>query len=243
MGRIHGFSLYRFSAGALAATLVLCGASASARAADLTVATFNVESGDASPRVVAEMFDEVPDCDIWGLQEVQNSSWARIFKAKAEDVRGERFYYLLGTTGWANKLCIIYNRDRFDRIRVFELHDINPGHRFRSPLVAELEERSTGRRLLFMVNHLARNPASSRRSQARKLNAWVRRQSLPVIAVGDYNFDYDVHRLNASDAMSATGQVADAEVRRALCSSKRCRCEEASVPLCSRRASAPCFIR
>ena len=43
-----------------------------------------------------------------------------------------------------------------------------------------------------MVNHLARGNAAARLEQARKLNAWARGQTLPVVAVGDYNFDYHV---------------------------------------------------
>jgi endonuclease/exonuclease/phosphatase (EEP) superfamily protein YafD len=43
-----------------------------------------------------------------------------------------------------------------------------------------------------MVNHLARGDAALRRRQASQLNEWVRTQTLPVIAVGDYNFDWDV---------------------------------------------------
>jgi endonuclease/exonuclease/phosphatase family metal-dependent hydrolase len=43
-----------------------------------------------------------------------------------------------------------------------------------------------------MVNHLYRSREDRRHEQARKLNEWARGQSLPVIAVGDYNFDWEV---------------------------------------------------
>ena len=43
-----------------------------------------------------------------------------------------------------------------------------------------------------MVNHLARGKRDVRHDQARKLNAWARQQTEPLIAVGDYNFDYQV---------------------------------------------------
>jgi hypothetical protein len=43
---------------------------------------------------------------------------------------------------------------------------------------------------LFMVNHLYRGSDEGRHKQGELLNAWARTQTLPVIAVGDYNFDY-----------------------------------------------------
>ncbi|MEQ8468470.1 hypothetical protein [Coleofasciculus sp. E1-EBD-02] len=45
---------------------------------------------------------------------------------------------------------------------------------------------------LFVVNHLYRSSESSRHEQARLLNEWGRSQQLPIIAAGDYNFDWDV---------------------------------------------------
>ena len=43
-----------------------------------------------------------------------------------------------------------------------------------------------------MVNHLYRSNTEGRHEQARLLNARAPQQTLPVIAVGDYNFDWDV---------------------------------------------------
>lgn len=46
--------------------------------------------------------------------------------------------------------------------------------------------------LLFMVNHLYRSKATKRHEQATGLNDWAKTQTLPVIAVGDYNFDWSI---------------------------------------------------
>ena len=46
---------------------------------------------------------------------------------------------------------------------------------------------------MFMVNHLARGDNAIRHQQAERLNAWVRQQTVPVIATGDYNFDWEVN--------------------------------------------------
>ena len=44
-----------------------------------------------------------------------------------------------------------------------------------------------------MLNHLARGNAELRQEQAKALRLWVEDQTLPVIGIGDYNFDFDFH--------------------------------------------------
>ncbi len=48
-----------------------------------------------------------------------------------------------------------------------------------------------------MVNHVYRSRNHFRHQQAKLLNQWARHQTLPVIAVGDYNFDWQVGNGNA----------------------------------------------
>ena len=98
----------------------------------------------------------------------------------------------MGTTGGGDRLLIVYDADRFELVQQFELHDINPQGRVRAPLVAHLKIATSGQEFLFMVNHLFRTNNAARHEQARLLNAWAREQTLPVIAVGDYNYDWDV---------------------------------------------------
>jgi endonuclease/exonuclease/phosphatase family metal-dependent hydrolase len=62
----------------------------------------------------------------------------------------------------------------------------------RAPLVAHLKLKSTGQEFLFVVNHLYRSRAEQRHIQSRQLNAWAATQTLPVIATGDYNYDWGV---------------------------------------------------
>ncbi len=64
--------------------------------------------------------------------------------------------------------------------------------RVRSPLVVRFRMSATGQEFWFMVNHLYRSRAGKRHEQADGLNEWARKQSLPVIAVGDYNFDWSL---------------------------------------------------
>ncbi|MFH1416850.1 MAG: endonuclease/exonuclease/phosphatase family protein [Planctomycetota bacterium] len=163
-------------------------------ATELTVVGYNVESGGAQAAVVAERIAAIDGCDLWGFSEVQNESWARTFEEAAAVGEGDNadFDYLLGSTGGADKLAIVYDRNRFELIEQFEVNEINVGGRVRAPLVARLRDGHSGQEFFFMVNHLYRSKASQRRLQATLLNRWAQSQALPIIAVGDYNFDWSV---------------------------------------------------
>lgn len=165
-----------------------------APAEELTVCGYNVQSGGAAVSGVAPRIAAAQGCDIWGLSEVQNESWARAFAEAAEEGEdsGVDFAYILGATGRADRLAILYDRHRFEALEHFELTHINVGGRVRAPLVVRLRDRVSEQEFYFMVNHLYRSRASQRHLQARLLNEWARNQSLPVIAVGDYNFDWRV---------------------------------------------------
>jgi len=75
-------------------------------------------------------------------------------------------------------------------VRHFEIKEINILNRYRAPLVAHLKDRANGTEFLVMVNHLARGKAEIRQKQATMLVDWARDQTLPVFALGDYNFDF-----------------------------------------------------
>jgi len=64
----------------------------------------------------------------------------------------------------------------------------------RSALVVKLKHTVSDREFFFMVNHLYQGTGVDHRrlDQAKKLREWAEQQTLPVIAVGDYNFDYDL---------------------------------------------------
>jgi endonuclease/exonuclease/phosphatase family metal-dependent hydrolase len=158
----------------------------------LIVMGYNVESGDADPVVVSQRIEAFEGCDIWGLSEVQSQSWADAFEEAAEYGENADFAHILGSTGGGDRLLIIYNADRFELIDSQELHEINIGGNVRAPLVAKLSVRSTGQEFWFMTNHLYRRRADRRHEQATLLNAWATSQALPVIATGDYNFDWSV---------------------------------------------------
>lgn len=158
----------------------------------ITVIGYNTESGGADPDAVAEVIEEIDGCDIWGFSEVNDTSWRDIFEEAVQVDEAADFQAVLGTTGGTDRLLVVFDADRFERLDHFELHRINPLERVRAPLVVHFRIRTTGQEFLFMVNHLYRGRAHFRHLQARLLNQWARQQALPIIAVGDYNFDWEV---------------------------------------------------
>lgn len=160
--------------------------------AQIRVASFNVESGGADPNVVDDLVADASGIDIWGFSEVQNQNWASIFETAAETGEGANFEQVFGTTGGGDRLVIIFDADRFELVNDFELSHINVLGRVRAPLVAHLRERSDGFEFLFMVNHLYRSRANRRHEQSQLLNEWAQNQTLPIIAAGDYNYDWSV---------------------------------------------------
>jgi hypothetical protein len=163
-----------------------------AEATMLAVMSWNVESDGADPTVVGTRIANFEGIDIWGLSEVKDAQATAVFEVSAEVGENANFDSILGTTGGSDRLLIIYDADRFEALGQEELEDINIGGHVRAPLVAHFHDRETEQEFLFMVNHLYRSRADRRREQARLLNQWAEEQPLPVIAVGDYNFDYDV---------------------------------------------------
>lgn len=157
----------------------------------LTVVSWNVESGGSDDQNIRQRIGSFQGVDVWGLSEVFSPSSASTFEAGAEDGEDANFEKIVGTTGGADRLAILFNAERFRLVRSQELTHINQGGH-RAPLVAELQEISSNKNFFFMVNHLARGNADLRRRQATQLNEWVRTQTIPVIAVGDYNFDWEV---------------------------------------------------
>lgn len=160
-------------------------------AQSLTVVSWNVESGGSNDQTIKQRIASFQGVDLWGLSEVAGPSSASVFETGAEDGENANFEKVVGTTGGGDRLAIIFNAQRFRLVTSHELLDINEGNH-RAPLAVELQDIASNRNFLFMVNHLARGNNELRRRQATKLNAWVRTQTLPVIAVGDYNFDWDV---------------------------------------------------
>ncbi|MGF1492666.1 MAG: endonuclease/exonuclease/phosphatase family protein [Microcoleaceae cyanobacterium] len=172
---------------------------------DLTVVGFNVESGDADPEFIANRYIKpINQAELWGFSEVKDQTWVDQFVLAARNqpsglsrfmpAQPMSFRSIFGSTGNSDRLAILYDSTQLEQLESYELETINIGGRVRAPLVAQFRFKPTGTEFLFVVNHLYRTDAAGRHRQAQLLNQWAQQQSLPIVAVGDYNFDWDVVR-------------------------------------------------
>ncbi len=155
---------------------------------DLKLLAWNVESEGADPVVIAETLALLNHSDrygIVGLTEVLPQAMADFRLAL-----GKHYKYAYTKSGNNDRMQILFNEKLFEEVRHFELQDINIQGRYRAPLVVHLKRRSDELEFLVMINHLARGKAEIRQQQATQLVEWARDQTLPIIAIGDYNFDY-----------------------------------------------------
>ncbi|MEB3212178.1 MAG: hypothetical protein VKL39_12525, partial [Leptolyngbyaceae bacterium] len=160
---------------------------------ELTVVGYNVESGGANPVVLAEQYiGPLDGVDLWGFSEVQNAEWLRLLEQGAELGENTDFRSILGASGGGDRLAVVYDSSLLRAISHEELDALSFGGRVRAALITRFQIRDNGQEFLFVVNHLYRSKDELRHEQAQMLNAWAQNQSLPIIAVGDYNFDFDV---------------------------------------------------
>ena len=148
--------------------------------------SWNVESDGSDPQTIAKELSELGSYDIIALTEVLPQSAKDFCEAF-----GDEFNYVMSDTGRNDRLVLVYNSQAIRFVKKFELHDINFKSKYRSPLVVHFQDILTGKEMLVMVNHLARGNAETRQIQATKLVDWARDQTMPTVALGDYNFDFE----------------------------------------------------
>jgi endonuclease/exonuclease/phosphatase family metal-dependent hydrolase len=157
--------------------------------------SWNVESEGADPATIAKQLGDLGRYDLIALTEVLPSAATDFCSAFGDD-----YLFVLSETGRTDSMMLIYNKNTLDFVRKFELHDINFKNRYRSPLVGHFRDALTGKELLVMVNHLARGSEKTRQIQAEKLVEWARDQTMPIVALGDYNFDYEFDTRQGNEA-------------------------------------------
>ena len=162
---------------------------------NLKFLSWNVESEGSEPATITKELGELGQYDVITLTEVLPQAAGDFCTAF-----GDGYNYIMGETGRNDRMMVIYNKQTLKYVRQFELSDINYKSRFRSPLVVHFKDILTGKEILVMVNHLARGNAEARQIQAEKLVKWARDESMPIIALGDYNFDYDFNTRQGNEA-------------------------------------------
>lgn len=155
---------------------------------------FNIESGGSDPAIVAsDTVALIEGEELWGFAEVENAAAADLVVAAAKDPDSDQdFQYVMGTTGYDDRLVLAWDDTKFELVSWDELDDINVGGNVRAPLVGQMRERSSGAEFQFVVNHLFRTDDDARHEQAVLLNDWGTSQGGATLMVGDYNFDWDL---------------------------------------------------
>lgn len=150
---------------------------------------WNVESGGAEPATIGARIKSFEDVDLWALSEVAFSD-ADLYIQKAQEDESASYAGVIGNTGGGDRLLIIYDEEKFELLDAFELEYLAFGGG-RAPLVAELK-CSDGTSFLAIANHFHRTDAAKRLDQAHGLRTWAATQTLPIVTMGDFNFDFDL---------------------------------------------------
>lgn len=164
--------------------------------------TWNLESGESSFEWISKKLKETQSkspVEIWAFQEFKSRGWDDSLRLSLPT----RYRVVKGGTGRDDRLVLAIDTTRFKIIATEELHGMNPGMRVRSPLVAHLADTRSGKRFVFVNNHLYRSKAELRQKQAKQLADWAGRKEQPVIMAGDFNFDYDLDRRQGNRAYVA----------------------------------------
>jgi endonuclease/exonuclease/phosphatase (EEP) superfamily protein YafD len=158
----------------------------------ITVSGWNVGLDDADVDTIAARIAAFDGVDLWGITEVNRTDAVADLEMASEQGEVGDFAAVLGPSGGGMRLVALYDDTRFDLLEWYELEEINTTGNARAPLVLYLQDTLSDQKFLFMVNHLYRSREEERHKQAQLLNEWAAGKALPAIAVGDYNFDWDV---------------------------------------------------
>jgi endonuclease/exonuclease/phosphatase family metal-dependent hydrolase len=154
----------------------------------IRILAWNIESGGSDTEVIiGQLKNEMPKFDILALSEVPSAAIDQISNALGWKRLG-------GSRGGEDRLMIAWS-DRFvsqEQVELRKLGDVEfPTGNNRSPIFVKLKDNNTGKELIVMNNHLTRGKEANRNLQADLLAKWIKSVKVPVVAVGDYNMDFD----------------------------------------------------
>ncbi len=160
---------------------------------------WNVESGGNDPSTISKQLTDFQGYDVICLSEVAKQNLQRY-----ASVLQNKYHEFHGVTGNADRLQILVKKERYDILDSQELsqhrqYTLNKGNH-RSPLFVRIREKESSQEMIVMTNHLARGNADFRQEQAVGLREWAREQTVPVIALGDFNMDYDYRVMKGNAA-------------------------------------------
>ena len=150
--------------------------------------SWNIQSSQSDPDIIAEQMALFDGVDIWVLQEV-NAKETGYYRAGAEDGEDASFDMVMSSAGVGNHLLTLYDLSRFILMGSSELAQVNTTGNARPALVMHFMDIDTEAEFLVVNNHLYSSRANERVIQAMLLNDWTNEQTLPAITAGDFNFE------------------------------------------------------
>lgn len=203
----------------MTAVAVLVLGIASAGGEEFRLLAWNVESNRpgqppvSDPDVVARQLTDLlrapaTRAQIVALSEVEPKTVERYRRAVTSGLDGEVDFVTSASGGYADadSLMLAVDARRFRIEEVIELHryagikanftvDQETSSEYgsvraRSPLIAKVHDLSSGKPFWLIVVHLARGEEELRIDQARALRRWAADRADPIVAAGDFNFDY-----------------------------------------------------
>jgi hypothetical protein len=167
--------------------LLLLSAGQFVRAEPLTVVGFNVESGDSSDHVISLQLEKSVGVDIWGLVDVWDKrGWPERLRAGAAEGEGSDFGAVLGKTGRDSRLLTLFRRSRLLALEQQEISAAQASPREPAPLAVRFHLKGV-QEFWFLTVDLS-DQEDRRLRQARALAEWASEQSVPLVAVGTFNF-------------------------------------------------------
>ena len=200
---------------------------------EFRILAWNVESNRPNARAVTDaaviaaqltalMKDPATTAQIVALSEVEPRNAVAYQRAIAAGLGTEVDFVTSASGGYqdADSLLLVVDRKRFAIEEATEVHryaglaanfvvttEDSPEHgtvRARSPLLVQLRDRADEGTFRLFVTHLARGEADLRTDQARVLRRWAQdHPEEPIIAAGDFNFDYDFRTARGNEAYDA----------------------------------------
>lgn len=161
--------------------------------ASFSIVAWNVESGGNDPAVIAERLD-----GFWFEDEVVCLSEVNPKNSFTYGESLQGYFGLTSRSGGGDRL-MIFASPKLELLEQGELDEINDG-RHRAPIFMRLRHRALDLRFIVLTVHLARGNAEFRTEQARRLVEWARNETDPIIAIGDFNLDYDFATEQGNDA-------------------------------------------
>lgn len=165
----------------------------------ISLISFNVEAGykpDSELNTVLSLIDKLPASHVYAITEL-TPSWAESIAIHLGD-----FHYVINQNAResSDAMAIFYDPSRLTIVEAYE-RPFNVHKYERSMLYSKFIDKRTAKSFAVITNHFMRGTGKvneRRQSQSIQLQKWVQNQVVPVIALGDYNFDYDIDTLTGN---------------------------------------------